>query len=177
MDDALQEGHRGLAGGSSLARLLAERRGARNPVRPPLTVRRVLAWADAHRRRSGAWPRQDSGPVAGASGENWKALDTSLRQGLPAGSSLARLLAERRGARTPAQVPRLTIRAILGWADAHFARTGRWPSKGSGPVVGAPGESWGAIDAALYQGVRGLHGDDSLARFLDRHRRGARQPR
>lgn len=181
VDDDLRKGHRGLAGGSSLARLLAERRGARNPVRPPpLTARRVLAWADAHRRRSGAWPTQNSGPVSGAAGESWKALDAALRQGLrglPAGSSLARLLAERRGGRNPAGAPRLTIRAVLGRADAHFARTGCWPSRGSGAVAGAPGESWGAVDAALRQGVRGLHGGYTLARFLDRHRRWVREPR
>jgi hypothetical protein len=69
------------------------------------------------------------------------------------------------------QRPPLTIRAILGWADAHFARTGRWPSRESGAVEDAPGENWAAIDTALSHGVRGLYGGDSLARFLNRHRR------
>jgi hypothetical protein len=36
--------------------------------------------------------------------------------------------------------------------------------------VAAPGETWGAIDAALKKGWRGLPGGDSLARLLARER-------
>ena len=43
---ALKHGLRGLTGGSSLARLLGEHRGLRNPVHPPpRTLRKILAWA------------------------------------------------------------------------------------------------------------------------------------
>jgi hypothetical protein len=66
--------------------------------------------------------------------------------------------------------PPLTVEQILAWADAHHARTGRWPHAGSGPVEGAPGEVWGNVNAALYDGHRGLPGGDSLARLLDRRR-------
>src|SRR5262245_35930304 len=49
-DAALRLGLRGLPGGSSLARLLAARRGVRNHLDlPPLTVTKVLAWADRYR--------------------------------------------------------------------------------------------------------------------------------
>jgi hypothetical protein len=70
IDAALRRGLGGLPGGDSLARLLDRRRGVRN-VRglPPLTEGVILAWADRHRRRTGWWPRIDSGPVAGAPGE------------------------------------------------------------------------------------------------------------
>src|SRR5262245_20624201 len=46
---ALVTGCRGLLGGTSLARLLAERRGKRYRTHAPRqTVKQILAWADAH---------------------------------------------------------------------------------------------------------------------------------
>jgi hypothetical protein len=66
--------------------------------------------------------------------------------------------------------PPLTVGQILAWADAHRARTGRWPHARSGPVAGAPGEAWGSINSALYDGHRGLPGGDSLVRLLGRLR-------
>jgi hypothetical protein len=68
--------------------------------------------------------------------------------------------------------PPLTVGQTLAWADAHHARTGRWPSANAGPVAEAPGERWRNIEAALYDGGRGLPGGDTLARLLDRSRRG-----
>jgi hypothetical protein len=69
--------------------------------KPPLTIKQVLAWADAHHARTGAWPTRQSGPVLEAPGEAWKNLDAALHhghRGLPAGGSLARLLNRLRGA-------------------------------------------------------------------------------
>jgi hypothetical protein len=96
IDMALRRGSRGLPGGDSLARLLQRERGVRNKARlPRLTEAGVLAWAEAHRRRTGRWPRKGDGPVADAEGEYWlpvnQALHVGLR-GLPGGSSLAKLL-------------------------------------------------------------------------------------
>src|SRR5262249_16351110 len=57
VDNALRYGFAGLPGGSSLARLLAEQRGVRNPRRPPtLTIEQILAWADAHFKHHKSWP-------------------------------------------------------------------------------------------------------------------------
>jgi hypothetical protein len=72
----------------------------------------------------------------------------------------------------PASRPHLTVKQILAWADAHHARTGRWPSVRSGPVPESPGEKWQNIDQALYLGLRGLPRGDRLARLLARHRQG-----
>lgn len=100
IDLALRKGRRGLSGGSSLARLLARRCNVRNPQQPPrLTVAMVLRWADAYYARHGRRPTGHSGPIADAPGETWLAVDKSLtvgRRGLPGGSSLARLLDEKR---------------------------------------------------------------------------------
>jgi hypothetical protein len=67
--------------------------------------------------------------------------------------------------------PRLTTQQVLAWADAHHARTGRWPHARSGPVEGAPGESWANLDAALSWGHRGLPPGWSLSRLLVAHGR------
>ena len=141
--------------------------------RPHLSVELILAWADDHKARTGAWPHSGSGAVQAAPHESWAILATGLREGyrgLPAGLSLARLLADRRGKPPPRQPTPLTPDIILGWADAHHARTGFWPGAASGPVAVAPGESWGALNLALRNGFRGLPGGDSLAELLERQR-------
>jgi hypothetical protein len=71
----------------------------------------------------------------------------------------------------------LTLAQVLTWADAHRAATGRWPSAKSGPIAGAVGESWGAVQQALRLGLRGLPGGDSLSRLLRRHGRFPRRGR
>jgi hypothetical protein len=135
----------------------------------PLTVEQILAWTDAFHGAAGAWPTAKSGPVAGAGGATWGAIDRALRRGLrglPGGSSLARLLAEHRGIRRRRLAPKLTEQQILLWARAYRVRKGRWPGARSGPVAGAPGVTWNAINQALYLGLRGLAGGSSLAKLL-----------
>ena len=143
-------------------------------AKPPLNVLDILRWADRHRRRIGRWPNASSGPVAGAPGQSWHAINRALARGsrgLAGGSSLARLLAAHRGKRNKAQAPRLREEQLLLWADRHYRRTGRWPSPASGPVAEAPAENWKALASALWAGNRGLHGGDTLCRFLRRHGR------
>jgi hypothetical protein len=145
---------------------------------PPrhLTVRQILHWADAFRRRTGRWPSLYAGPIAGAAGETWRRVDNALRlglRGLPGGSSLAQLLAAWRDARNQTNLPRLSELQVLRWADAHRQRTGSWPVTTSGPVRDAPEETWRRVDNALRLGLRGLPGGNSLARLLAR-RRGVR---
>ncbi len=129
-----------------LARLLARRLGIRKRANVPrLTIRQILAWADEHRPRTGQWPRHLSGAMDGAPGEAWPAIDEALRQGhrgLKGGSSLARLLGRRRGVPNVATLPRLTIRQILRWADAHCRRMGEWPDGESGTIRESRGETW-----------------------------------
>jgi hypothetical protein len=180
LDSALRIGHRGLLGGSSLATLLEQRRGARNHNRPPpLTVRQILAWADAHHQRTGKWPTTLCGPIVDAPGEHWQSVAAALqagKRGLPGGRSLAQLLAQRRAARNRRALPRLTVRQILRWADEHHARSGQWPTTISGSIADSGGETWHNVDAALAQGCRGLPGGSTLAQLLAR-RRSARNPR
>jgi hypothetical protein len=174
VNTALRDGGRGLPGGDSLAQLLARVFGVRNQASvPELTEGQILAWADAHRARTGGWPRVASGPIAEAPGETWLRVSAALwagLRGLPGGSSLPQLLAARRGARNKAQTPKLTEEQVLGWADAHRARMGRWPDQWSGSIAEAEGETWGAVNAALREGLRGLTGGDTVHRLLCRRR-------
>jgi hypothetical protein len=147
--------------------------------RPPLTIDLILSWADAWHARTGRWPAVASGVIPESRGMTWKAVDAVLRRashGLPAGSSLARLLVEHRGMRSRINRPRLTEAIVLTWADRHRQRTGDWPCMASGPVADAAGETWHALDMALRAGYRGLPGGSSVSRLL-KARRGASKAR
>jgi hypothetical protein len=172
VDTALFKGGRGLSGGSSLPQLLAARRGVRNHLAlPPLTAEQILAWADAHHTRTGAWPHRDSGRITGVPTESWSGVNTALcrgTRGLPGGSSLAQLLHAERGVENWTVRPALRCWEILFWADAHHTRTGRWPTTKSGPIPESVGDTWATVDSALRDGLRGLSGGDSLARLLHR---------
>ncbi len=170
VDAALQYGGRGLPGGSSLARLLADRMGRKvRPPRPPLTIEQILAWADAYRVENGRYPTVSSGPIPSTAGESWSGVDRALSQGLrglPGGKSLARLLAEERGVSGSATRAPLSEEAIFNWAEAYYRKHGRWPTSSRGPVPDVPGETWSGVDRALQNGTRGLPGGSSLSRLI-----------
>jgi hypothetical protein len=66
--------------------------------------------------------------------------------------------------------PPLSVAQILAWAEAHRARTGRWPTSKAGAVPECPGQTWAGVDMALRCGHRGLPGGDGLAVLLRRER-------
>src|SRR4029453_3331360 len=141
---------------------------------PPLSIAQILAWADEYHERTGSWPKKNTGRIAGTLGEDWARVDRALRRGLrglQGRSSLPQLLSERRGVRNHSKLPRLTERQILAWADKHHKRTRKWPRLVSGPIEGAPGESWLRVDLALRNGGRGLARGSSRARLLKERRR------
>jgi hypothetical protein len=170
VDECLRQGARGLRGGQSLAKLIARKRGVRNRASLQiLTIKKVLAWADAHRKRTGRWPTSGSGPIADAPGETWKGVNLALRwgyRGLTYGNSLAELLARERSVRNRVSLPRLTNSQVAAWARTHFQRSGTWPSGNSGPIPESHGETWHAVDLALRHGYRGFPGGSSLSHLL-----------
>jgi len=93
---AVSHGHRGLAGGTTLAKFLAEVLGVRTRAAvPKLTIKQILVWADRHRARTGQWPRTRSGPIQDAPGETWLAVEQALERGtrgFRGGDSLLRVL-------------------------------------------------------------------------------------
>lgn len=171
---SLAAGRRGLPAGSSIARLLAEHRGVRHRDNTPkLSVVQILRWADQHHAKTGTWPTRTSGPVRDVPGETWARINGSLvigNRGLAGGSSVARLLKERRGVRNISDLPALSVHQILAWADEHKKRTEKWPTSSSGTLHAAPGETWAGVARALGLGSRGLRGGSSLARLLEQHR-------
>ncbi len=177
VNQALQEGQRGLRGGSSLARLLAKHRAVPNLLDPPpFTIKQILAWADAHHELTGNWPiAKKSGAVVDATDFNitWGTISSRLARGgrgLRGGSTLPQLLAKYRGVRNLRDTPRLSIKQILAWSDAHHQRAGKWATVESGRLKEAPDETWGAINFALSRGRRGLRGRSSLTKLLIKHR-------
>jgi hypothetical protein len=171
IDAALKQGKWRLPRGSSLAQLLAEhRRGARNRNRVPrLKLGQVLAWADAHRTRTGVWPNRASGAIPEAFGETWAAVDAAFhadRRGLVGHGSLAQFLNRGRRRKKRQMKPELSIEKLGAWAQAHRRRTGRWPHLKSGPIPEARGLTWGAVHQALLFGYRGFPGGSSLSRAL-----------
>jgi hypothetical protein len=90
--------------------------------------------------------------------------------GFPGGSSLVRLLKQRRGAKPRKGPHDLTVEQILSWADAYQAKHGRWPNVASGRVAAAPSEKWSNINGTLRKGGRGLPGGSSLGCVLAEHR-------
>jgi hypothetical protein len=170
VDQALKAGRRGLPGGSSLFRLLAKHRGVGRHVRHvPLSIAQILAWADAHKRRTGSWPKVDSGPIPEAPGETWQRIQNALgegRRGLPAGLSIAKLLATQRGVRNIQDLPPLRVPEILEWIEAHSKRHGVYPTRDSGPIPDTDGETWSGVASALKACKRGLKDRSSLARLV-----------
>jgi hypothetical protein len=173
LNACMRSGLRGLSSGISLAKFLKKHRGVRVGRRPPhLSEEQVLAWADIHFAAQGNWPTERSGPIPGTK-EKWMAVANAMRVGLRGfrrGSSLAQLLARRRGMRRKGmRLPPLKERQILAWARAFFKTTGRRPSTGDGPIAQSPGDTWRTVDAALRAGGRGLQCRSSLRKLLHKH--------
>jgi hypothetical protein len=115
----------------------------------------ILLWVDRFHRRTGRWPKLTDGAIPGAGGETWLRVNAALfhgHRGLPGGSTLAGLLAERRGVRNRMALPPLSVRDILAWADSFRARTGHWPTSRSGPIPEPPENTWACVQAALSGG-------------------------
>lgn len=52
-------------------------RGASRRTQPG-ALTPILAWADSHKRQTGRWPNEHSGPVCGAAGETWWNISAAL---------------------------------------------------------------------------------------------------
>ncbi len=167
IESALRDGYRGLPGGNSLKKLFKRRKGSLSNMRmPPLSIPKILRWADAYRRRTGRWPTRDAGPIPEARPTTWRGVHTALAKGgrgLPGGTTLPMLLMKRRGARNRLKLPPLSRRRVIKWIRSHHRRTGKWPLVNSGPIREAPGESWVGVDWSLRVGRRSFKAGSSLA--------------
>jgi hypothetical protein len=117
---------------------------------PRLTVEQILALADAYHTHTGAWPRTASGPVPQSPGETWRRIDNALRlglRGLEGGTSLARLLQQRRG--IPARRGRK--RSPRAWEALRLRQEGLKLAE----IGRRLGVSWQAVWQMLYRIARG----------------------
>ncbi len=143
IERALNQGHRGLPGRSTLARLFRAKRGDPSMAGlVPLTIERILKWADAYFMRKRDWPNRDSGPIPESPGDTWAKVDDALShglRGLEGGSSIHRLCALKRGPRHPINRPDLTILADPGLG--RRVPRASWPVAGPAfrPDPGGPG--------------------------------------
>lgn len=175
LNEALKFGRRGLRTRTTLANLLAKHRGKPHPFHlPKLTERKILQWANAHFKHTGAFPYGKAGLLIDQPGEKWSAIDAALQcgsRGLPGGDTLRKLLT--RKCKRYGQLRNMPLKRlnILEWAAEHHERTGKLPTARSGKVRDQLGESWDAIDASLRAGTRNMLGGSSLAEFLDDHYR------
>jgi hypothetical protein len=132
--------------GSAVLMLLSHQSppAPQEPIKSRSSSREILAWTDLHHKRTGQWPKMDSGPIVDAPSETWAGIEAALDQGsrgLAGGSSLAKLLARYRRVRNKADLPPLNRSSILEWAESNYRRSGRWLSADSGPILDAPGET------------------------------------
>jgi hypothetical protein len=174
MDLALKNGNRGLPGGTTLARLIADEFGVVScKHQPPLSIDTILKWCDSHKAKTGEWPTAKSGTVLDSPNETWGHVAHNMDRGyrgLSEAISLSRLLERERG------VPHkhrqdLTIEQILAWADDYKVRHGGFPElKSEEEIPQSPGDKWRHIDHALINGTRSLPGASSLSQVLVQHR-------
>lgn len=144
---------------------------------PRLTVPKILVWADAFNAAHGNCPQPKTkrSSISGTNGETWLAVDTALRsgiRGLPGGSSLPQVLAEHRGVRNIRDLPPLSVKQVLAWADDFHEQTGEWPKQKHWPEVipDSNGETWGSVIQAIAKGLRGFPGGETLFDLLAKHR-------
>ena len=116
---ALSQGNRGLPGGDTLAQLLLRHRGVRRiTYRPRLTIAQILAWADAHHDRTGAWPRKDVRAHRGYARRN---LERNARGAAQGPARPARWLHAGNAARTTSWSPSQAARAaVLGPTNPYL---------------------------------------------------------
>jgi hypothetical protein len=157
----------------TLAVFLGAKRKAKSAhkAKLELTEKQIIRWARDYKSRTGKWPvATSSDSVLKSKGESWIKIDRALRmlgRGLSRKTTIVKLVSETLRGRNKNRPGDLTKTQIREWARAHKKRTGKWPTPSSGAVVGAPGETWHNINAALHRGGRGLPTGLSLKKLLE----------
>jgi hypothetical protein len=156
---ALAQGFRSLPDRSSLHQIAIKKGWCLGDLTEDIIAHHM--WR--HFQKHGRFPAQRSGAVDGLPGENWRAFNQGLVQGvrsLPGGSSLHQLAIKKGWC-----LGDLTEDIIAHHMWRHFQKHGTFPSSISGPIDGLPGETWCAFNRALMGGFRSLPGGSSLAQF------------
>jgi superfamily II DNA or RNA helicase len=178
IDGAAHKNHRGLQGAKSLATIIAPLRAEYKELgrisKALLTVDDIQAAAKKFREAYGKWPSQHSKePVPDMPNETWSRIDGAARnnlRGLQGAKSLATIIAPLRAEyKEPGQISKafLKVDDIQAAAKKFRETYGEWPSGDSKePVPDMPNETWGRIDGAARNNLRGLQGAKSLATII-----------
>lgn len=172
IDQALSKGSRGLAGGSSLAKLIEQVFGDRNMASLPTLSRKVLSkWvSDWRKSNNGKYPNKNSGAIPGTNGETWANINAAIvdeRRGLVGYRSLADFVHREFGARLRYRLPDLSVPGIVVWLESHWQIEGEFPSRNSGDIPGTDGETWGSVFSAAHNGRRGLTRGYGVTRIIE----------
>ena len=141
---------------------------ARQPHRelPDLSEIRVLDWADAFFATHGDWPRWDSGPIPGSSGETWYSVSAAFvlgQRGIRPARSLASFFAHHERVRCNLEGRRLTVGQIMAWAKTWPSEPADGPGVRSGPIPGQGGLTWYAVSKVVWMGLAGRPAGTSLS--------------
>lgn len=154
---ALQQGRRGLPGGSSLHQMFHG-----HIVRGQLTIELIREWGRRHFETTGEYPTVSSPWVLeDVKNETWAAIGSALINGLrgiPLGAPPLNLIFRLKEA--------LDRETIAAWVRGHRAITGKDPSPSSEWVIPGVDESWRKLSHALMIGQRSLPGGETLADFV-----------
>lgn len=143
----------------------------------PLSIAMILSDADRFYTEKNRWPKRSDGIIQWRLPETWSRYDAALNRGnrgLILKSSLAQLLATYRGVHNPQRkrnLPPLNEAMVIADADRYFLENKRWPKYHSGVIPWRHSESWSSYNNFLRRGGRGLSGNSSLARLLEKHRK------
>ncbi len=174
IEASLRNGNRGLEGGSSIAKLLAEQKGKRNiSSLPELSHEQILIWAKEYFLLNGNYPSQRCGDVIPDSGgETWSGVQNAMRKGRRGlkKETFEQLLHRLKLKENRNEKLTLTNKQILQLADKFKEKEGRYPKRDSGTIEGTS-ETWSAINQALIKGNRGLKAGSSLAKLLEKERK------
>lgn len=139
-----------------------------------LTEKKIMHWANVHKRKKGCLPNRHSGPIMhpSAAPDTWADAHSALLLGLR-GLHGGKTLEEMLSSYVEDQIT-ITETQILTWVDAHKKQSGSYPVNATfGEIPESNGQTWNSIDFALKKGLYGLpkrKPSDSLYWFISRHR-------
>ena len=182
---ALRDGHRGLEGGKSLAKLLHQaglkfnfakrfypnvgfKSNSTERIYPTLVEIKKAA-VEFRKNNNEKLPNRKSGNFPKYWELTWGAIDGAIKRGSISGitaKSLADLFVQEFGYRNVNNLPDLRQEKILEWCDLFKERNGMFPSNTSQSIAEMGTETFRSIDTALRENRRGLNGYSSLSNFL-----------
>lgn len=126
------------------------------------TIEQIKGWVEIYKNRTGKYPGGHSGDICGFD-TTWKKVDDYFRvgsRGLIGYDSLSDFICKE----FDRQIIH-TIEQAKSWIETYYNRTGKYPSKASGNILGVD-ITWRNIDGYFRHKSKGLVGYKSLSDFI-----------